>query len=82
MSNTTPRGTTLDGESAIVQTGEVFTIGCCDCGLIHTHQLSYDPEVGKVAMLTWRDSEATKKRRKRMKRAKAGLWADTEKNGV
>jgi hypothetical protein len=82
MSNTTPRSTTMDGESVIMPTGDVFTVGCCDCGLMHKHQLSYDPEVGQVAMLTWRDNDATKKNRRQMKRKKVGLWKDPEKNGV
>ena len=38
-------------------------VGCCDCGLVHTHQ--YKVVGGRIFMRCWRDPEGTAEGRKR-----------------
>ena len=63
-----------DGESIIVSAGKVFDFECCDCGLVHSIRLSYDPGKGLVCMMLEKNEVLTESRREPMKERREGIF--------
>lgn len=52
-----------DGEGWEVNSGEVFKVACCDCGLVHRFVVVADGD--KVGIAAERDNRATGQRRRK-----------------
>ena len=63
MSRYTPR---KDCEGWSVESGEVFKLACCDCGLVHQMVLVSDGE--RIGIAARRDNRATAARRRKLNR--------------
>lgn len=52
-----------DGEGWSVNSGQVFKLACCDCGLVHQIVLVVDG--GSIGIAAKRDNRATAQRRRK-----------------
>lgn len=55
----------IDGEGIELNSGEIFKLGCCDCGLVH--KVSVVSRGKKIGLAMMRDKKSTAAMRRRRK---------------